>query len=80
MDPHIKKGMPIMNRPSKLILQKTAKELMDWRIRCRTETVHLDRRLEIILGALANIAIALSEEELDIVDVEVLPDKKEETA
>ena len=67
-----------MNRASKLILQKTAKELMDWRIRFRTETVHHDKRFEIIIAALANICVALAEEELEVVDVEVLSDRKEE--
>jgi len=65
-----------MNKLSKQILQKTAKELMDWRIRCRTETIHLDRRMEILMAALANMCVALAEEEMEVLDVEVLSDRE----
>jgi len=49
-------------------------------MRCRTETVHLDKRMEILMGAIANICIALAEEQLEVVDVEVLPDREEGVA
>jgi len=63
-----------MNQSSKRILQRTAKELTEWRIRCRTETVHLDRRLEVLMAALANMCVALAEEELEVIDVEEVKD------
>jgi len=69
-----------LNRPSKEILRKTADQLQVWRMRCRTETVHLDKRMEILMGAIANLCIALTEEELEVVDVEVLPDREEGVA
>jgi len=36
--------------------------------------------MEILMGAIANLCIALTEEELEVVDVEVLPDREEGVA
>jgi hypothetical protein len=60
---------------NKQVLRDTRDNLIREIMRCKTETVHLDRRMEIIMAALASICAGLVDEEpkrreLEIIDVE----------
>jgi hypothetical protein len=47
----------------KELLRKTRQTLHEWVWRCEHETVHLDRRMEILMLALADICEALALED-----------------
>jgi hypothetical protein len=44
----------------KKLLQNTKRNLYDWLTKCRHETVHLDKRMEIIMMALADMCEAMA--------------------
>lgn len=56
---------------NKKLLRDTRRNLHDWVRRSRHETLHLDKRLEIVMLAIADLCEALALDEKEIVDVEI---------
>lgn len=59
---------------NKKLLRDTRRNLHDWVRRSRRETVHLDKRLEVLMLALADVCEALALDEKETIDVEVISD------
>jgi hypothetical protein len=53
------------------LLRETRRNLHDWVRRSKYETVHLDKRMEVLMLALADMCETLASEEPKVVDVEV---------
>jgi len=56
---------------NKQLLRETRRNLHAWVKRSRTETVHLDKRMEVLMLALADVCEALALDDVKQAEVEV---------
>jgi len=56
------------------LLRETRRNLHAWVTRSKNETVHLDKRMEVLMLALADMCEAMATDEAEVVDVKVVSD------